>query len=112
MRSKSCLAQPPDLLIADLYLRDMDGRDLVRSLRERGIATRVVMLTAHPEAQLPAELVSLGVAGFVDKNSPLEQIDRAVQCVLDGHASPPPCRPRFPRPARANRRCHVRAPRS
>lgn len=81
---KSCLANPPDLLIADLYLRDMDGRDLVRSLRERGIATRVVMLTAHPEAQLPAELVSLGVAGFVDKNSPLEQIDRAVQCVLDG----------------------------
>ena len=81
---KSCLASPPDLLIADLYLRDMDGRDLVRTLRERGITTRVVMLTAHPEAQLPAELVSLGVAGFVDKNSPLEQIDRAVQCVLDG----------------------------
>jgi DNA-binding NarL/FixJ family response regulator len=81
---KACLSHPPDLLIADLYLRDMDGRDLVRSLRERGIATRVVMLTAHPEAQLPAELVALGVAGFVDKNSPLEQIDRAVQCVLDG----------------------------
>lgn len=81
---KACLAHPPDLLIADLYLRDMDGRDLVRMLRERGIATRVVMLTAHPEAQLPAELVALGVAGFVDKNSPLEQIDRAVQCVLDG----------------------------
>jgi DNA-binding NarL/FixJ family response regulator len=81
---KSCLASPPDLLIADLYLRDMDGRDLVRTLRERGITTRVVMLTAHPEAQLPAELVALGVAGFVDKNSPLEQIDRAVQCVLDG----------------------------
>ena len=80
----SCLAAPPDLLIADLYLRDMDGRDLVRTLRQRGIGTRVVMLTAHPEAQLPAELLSLGVAGFVDKNSPLEQIDRAVQCVLDG----------------------------
>lgn len=80
----ACLAAPPDLLIADLYLRDMDGRDLVRTLRQRGIGTRVVMLTAHPEAQLPAELLSLGVAGFVDKNSPLEQIDRAVQCVLDG----------------------------
>ena len=80
----ACLAAPPDLLIADLYLRDMDGRDLVRTLRQRGSTTRVVMLTAHPEAQLPAELLSLGVAGFVDKNSPLEQIDRAVQCVLDG----------------------------
>lgn len=80
----SCLASPPDLLIADLYLRDMDGRDIVRTLRQRGLTTKVVILTAHPEAQLPAELVSLGVAGFVDKNSPIEQIDRAVQCVLEG----------------------------
>lgn len=80
----ACLANPPDLLIADLYLRDMDGRDIVRAMRQRGLNTKVVILTAHPEAQLPAELVSLGVAGFVDKNSPLEQIDRAVQCVLEG----------------------------
>lgn len=80
----SCLASPPDLLIADLYLRDMDGRDIVRELRRHKHDTKVVVLTAHPEAQLPAELVSLGVAGFVDKNSPLEQIDRAVQCVLEG----------------------------
>lgn len=79
-----CVASPPDLLIVDLYLRDMDGRDIVRELRLRQLNTKVVVLTAHPEAQLPAELVSLGVAGFVDKNSPLEQIDRAVQCVLEG----------------------------
>ena len=79
----SCLNSPPDLLIADLYLRDMDGRDIVRELRRHKHETKVVVLTAHPEAQLPAELVSLGVAGFVDKNSPLEQIDRAVQCVLE-----------------------------
>ena len=80
----ACLANPPDLLIADLFLREMDGRDIVRALRQRGLNTKVVVLTAHPEAQLPAELVALGVAGFVDKNSPFEQIDRAVQCVLEG----------------------------
>ncbi len=80
----ACLAAPPDLLIADLYLRDMDGCDIVRSLRQRGMTTRVVILTGHPEAHLPAGLVALGVAGVVDKNSPLEQIDRAGQCVLDG----------------------------
>ena len=79
-----CLADPPDLLIVYLYLRKIDGRDIVAALRDRGLATRVVVLTAHPEAQLPAELMALGVAGFVDKNSPLEQIDRAVECVLDG----------------------------
>lgn len=80
----ACLENPPDLLVADLYLRDMDGRDLVRRLREQGLGTRVVMLTAHPESHLPAELLALGVAGLVDKNSPFEQIDRAVQCVMEG----------------------------
>jgi DNA-binding NarL/FixJ family response regulator len=80
----ACLEKAPDLLIVDLYLRDMDGRDLVRDLRQKGMGMRVLVLTAHPEAQLPAELLALGVAGFVDKNSPFEQIDRAVRCVLDG----------------------------
>ena len=79
-----CLEQPPDLLIVDLYLRGIDGRDIVAELRRRQMKTRVVVLTAHPEAQLPAELLALGVAGFVDKNSPLEQIERAVHCVLEG----------------------------
>lgn len=95
----ACLADPPDLLIADLFLRDIDGRDIVAALRRAQLATKVVMLTAHPEAQLPAELLGLGVAGFVDKNSPLEQIDRAVQCVLEGglffSATVPPPVPRL-----------------
>lgn len=80
----ACLASPPDLLIADLYLRTTDGRDIVRELRRHELRMHVVVLTAYPEAGLPAELLSLGVAGFVDKNSPLEQIERAVQCVLEG----------------------------
>jgi DNA-binding NarL/FixJ family response regulator len=91
----ACLANPPDLLIVDLYLRDADGRELVRELRAHKLSTRVVMLTAYPESNLPAELVSLGIAGFVDKNSPIEQINRAVQRVLEGGmffsaAVPPP----------------------
>lgn len=96
-----CLATPPDVLVVDLFLRGMDGRDIVTALRERGVETRVVVLTAHPAAQLPGELVALGVAGFVDKNSPREQIDRAVRCVLDGGmffsaSVPPPVPPAAP----------------
>jgi DNA-binding NarL/FixJ family response regulator len=92
---KACIEAPPDLLIVDLYLRDTDGREIVRELRRRSIPMKVIVLTAHPDAGLPAELVGLGVAGFVDKNSPLEQIERAVQRVLEGGmffsaAVPPP----------------------
>lgn len=92
---KSCFDRPPDLLIVDLYLRDTDGRDVIRELRRQGLQLKIIVLTAHPDAGLPAELVGLGVAGFVDKNSPLDQIERAVQRVLEGGmffsaAVPPP----------------------
>ena len=92
---KSCLECAPDLLIVDLYLRDTDGREVIRELRRQGLQLKIIVLTAHPDASLPAELVGLGVAGFVDKSSPMEQIERAVQRVLDGGmffsaAVPPP----------------------
>lgn len=80
----SCAAEPPDLIIVDLYLRDYDGREFVRDLRRRGVNTRVIMLTAYSEARLPSELVALGVAGFIDKKSPLGQIQLAVRHVLEG----------------------------
>lgn len=91
----ACLERSPDLLVTDLRLRSMDGRDLVRGLWERGCRPRVVVLTAYPESGLPAELLTLGVAGFVDKSSPMEQVAHAVQLVWQGgmHFSatvPPP----------------------
>ncbi len=80
----ACAKSPPDLLIIDLYLHDMDGRDVVRELRRQAINTRMLAVTAHPDAGLPADLVQLGVAGFVDKHSPIEQLERAVQRLLEG----------------------------
>ena len=79
-----CLAEPVDLLIADLHLPDLDGREIVGRLRARQRPTRVIALTAETHATLPAELIALGVAGYVDKQSPLEQIERAVRRVLAG----------------------------
>ena len=79
-----CLAHPVDLLITDLRLPDIDGREIVRRLRGRQRTTRVIALTAEIDAALPAELIALGIAGYVDKQSPLEQIDRAVRRVLAG----------------------------
>ncbi len=80
----ACIERPPDLLIVDLYLHDTDGREIVRQLSRLNVSTRILTVTAHPDAGLPAELVQLGVAGFVDKHSPIEQIERAAHRVLEG----------------------------
>lgn len=79
-----CLRETVDLVLTDLRLPDMDGRDIVRQLRQSDRKPRVIVLTGQVDATLPAELVALGVAGFVDKGTPLEHALRAVERVLAG----------------------------
>lgn len=79
-----CLTHPVDLLLIDLRLPDLDGREVIRQVRARNEKTRVIVLTAQVSPTLPAELVVLGVAGFVDKAAPLEHVVRAVEGVLAG----------------------------
>ncbi len=79
-----CLAEPPELLITDLRLPGMDGRDVIRRLRARNVPTRFIVLTSNVTPALPAELIALGVGGFIDKSSPLDHAERAVERVLAG----------------------------
>lgn len=79
-----CLTHTVDLLLIDLRLPDLDGREIIRLLRVRHPKLRVIVLTAQVDAALPAELVALGVAGFIDKSAPLEHVVRAIERVLAG----------------------------
>lgn len=45
------LQQDYDLVILDLHLPDMDGMDVLRSLREAGRATRVLLLTSRASVE-------------------------------------------------------------
>lgn len=79
-----CLEEVPHLVVTDLRLPDMDGRELIRRLRLREESVRFVVITNNITPVLPGELIALGVAGFVDKASTFEHIERAVQRVLAG----------------------------
>lgn len=73
----------PDLLIVDMGLPDLSGREVIRSVHETHPTLRIIVLTGETNPQLPAELLSLGVSGFVHKTSRLEELEQAVRRVLD-----------------------------
>ena len=43
-----CLREKPDLLVVDLFLPGMHGLEIVKIVREKLPATRILVLTSHP----------------------------------------------------------------
>lgn len=80
----ACLREKPDLLVVDLFLPSMHGLDVAREVRSKLPGTRILVLTSHAEERLPAQLVELGVHGFVAKTEPLKVVLEAVEKVLAG----------------------------
>lgn len=73
-----------DILLTDLRLPDLDGREVIRRMRRQATQLKVVVLTGQTDVNLPAELVALGVAGFIDKSSGAEHALRAIERVMAG----------------------------
>lgn len=79
-----CLREKPDLLVVDLMLPDMNGIDIAREVRRELPETKILVITAHPSERLPADLMVLGVNGYVDKTEPIEYVLSAVETVRTG----------------------------
>ncbi|MGH7994933.1 MAG: response regulator transcription factor [Opitutaceae bacterium] len=79
-----CLREKPGLLVADLYLPGMHGLEIVKEVRAKLPDTRILVVTGHPDGELPARLIAQGVHGFVDKNAPLSYALQAVESVMEG----------------------------
>jgi DNA-binding NarL/FixJ family response regulator len=79
-----CLKEKPGLLVVDLFLPGIHGLEIVREVRAKIPSTRILVLTGHPDGELPARLISQGVHGFVDKSAPLNYVLQAVESVMSG----------------------------
>ena len=57
----------PDVILLDIGLPDGSGLDALRDLRERGVESEVVMLTADDTAATAMKAVRLGAADYLTK---------------------------------------------
>jgi DNA-binding NarL/FixJ family response regulator len=79
-----CLREKPGMLVVDLFLPGLHGLEVVREVRAKLPATRILVLTGHPDGDLPARLIAQGVHGFVDKSEPLNYVLQAIETVMSG----------------------------
>jgi DNA-binding NarL/FixJ family response regulator len=79
-----CREHQPELVLTDLGLPDIDGIQVIQTLKETCPSTRVIVLTGRNSASLPARLLTLGVSGYLDKASPFATAVAALTRVLEG----------------------------
>ncbi len=73
----------PDILVLDLRMPLTDGTEVLRELRPKKLATRVVVLTASSDEEEILGAVRLGARGVVLKEMAPRQL---IQCVRKVHA--------------------------
>lgn len=74
----------PDVLLLDVRMPGLDGFAVLRALRERALATRVLLLTGHIDPEQAHLAVSEGVHGIIVKDAGATAVRDAVLAVARG----------------------------
>jgi len=75
----------PDMVIADISLKDSSGLELMRNIKAQYPGLPVLVVSVHDES-IYAELVfRAGALGYLMKQEALEQIPTAIRQVLEGN---------------------------
>ncbi|MBV9489797.1 MAG: response regulator [Verrucomicrobia bacterium] len=74
-----------DLAILDLRMPGMDGLELLAQMREEGMATPVIIVTAHGSVPDAVRAMKLGAIDFLEKPLRPAELRRLVAEVADRH---------------------------
>jgi DNA-binding response OmpR family regulator len=70
-----------DLIVLDLRLPGMSGQDILRTLRARGIATPVLVLTAQDSVEFKVDALRIGADDYVTKPFAMAELLARVEAI-------------------------------
>ena len=76
-------ANPPQLVLLDLRLPDMDGQEILQWIRKEGFPTAVVIITAHGSIDIAVEIMHLGADDFIEKPIDANRLKTTVKNQLE-----------------------------
>jgi len=74
----------PDVLVMDLSMPELDGTGATKQIVEKGLATKVLVLTMHAEEDYLVPLMEAGAAGYLVKSAADRDLVDAVRAVAHG----------------------------
>ena len=74
----------PDIVVMDLSMPDLDGTGATRQIVEKGLPTKVLVLTMHAEEDYLVPLMEAGAAGYLVKSAADRELVDAVRAIAHG----------------------------
>ncbi len=73
-----------DVCLLDINMPGLDGMEAARLIRQQKPAIKIIMLTTYNDKEIISELIHIGVAGYLLKNSDRQELVEAVNRVMKG----------------------------
>ncbi len=74
----------PDVIIADISMPKLNGLEAIRQIKKKGISSKIIMLTMHPDVTYASKAFDAGALGYVLKHSAQSELLQAIERVLLG----------------------------
>jgi two-component system nitrogen regulation response regulator NtrX len=74
---------PPDLMLLDIWMPEMDGLETLRRVRELVPNAQVMMMSGHGSIETAVKAIKLGAYDYIEKPLSLENVTLRVKHALD-----------------------------
>lgn len=74
----------PEVAVLDIDMPQLNGFELVKEIRRKSLPVKIVFLTMHRDEALFNEALSLGVRGYVLKDSAATEVAASIHAVASG----------------------------
>lgn len=82
---RAAVANPPDVVVMDISMPGMNGIEATRRILEVLPAVRVLCLSMYADRRFILSMLEAGAAGYLHKDSALEELVHAIHTVVGNH---------------------------
>ena len=81
---RQAAAAAPDVILMDVAIRgEMDGIEVARALRARGVRTPIVFVTGYDDPETAARIGAVNPEGYLRKPLLAEELEQAVRRAIE-----------------------------